>query len=316
MRSSRGRARSRSRSGPRGERAPPDFVHPVVHLPERALGGRRLGRLGGALGIGWMSRSGKWRKANSSLPAIWSRIRRTIGYAAVQYGHWKSPYIDQLELGPLGTVDVVLGGEWGRQFASWGGVDRRLAAVNDIEILIVLVAAAIVLVRLADAISIPYPIVLVLGGLANRLHPRRPDPRAASPRSSSWSSCRRCCSPRGTGPRPGSFAPSSCRSPGSCSGLTLATMVRGRGGRRRRSSPASTGPRPSCWERSSPRRTPSRRSPPSSGSESRTGVATLVEGESMVNDAVALVSLQGGPRRRRERDAHRGEAILDDLVLG
>ncbi len=38
--------------------------------------------------------------------------------------------------------------------------------MNDIEILIALVAAAIVLVRLADAISIPYPIVLVLGGLA------------------------------------------------------------------------------------------------------------------------------------------------------
>jgi len=37
--------------------------------------------------------------------------------------------------------------------------------VNDIEILIALVAAAIVLVRLADAVSIPYPIVLVLGGL-------------------------------------------------------------------------------------------------------------------------------------------------------
>jgi monovalent cation/hydrogen antiporter len=38
--------------------------------------------------------------------------------------------------------------------------------VNDIEILIALVAAAIFLVRLADAISVPYPIVLVLGGLA------------------------------------------------------------------------------------------------------------------------------------------------------
>jgi Na+/H+ antiporter len=37
--------------------------------------------------------------------------------------------------------------------------------VNDIEILIALVAAAIFLVRLADAISVPYPIVLVLGGL-------------------------------------------------------------------------------------------------------------------------------------------------------
>ncbi len=38
--------------------------------------------------------------------------------------------------------------------------------MNDIETLIALVAAAIVLVRLADAVSIPYPIVLVLGGLA------------------------------------------------------------------------------------------------------------------------------------------------------
>jgi Na+/H+ antiporter len=37
--------------------------------------------------------------------------------------------------------------------------------VNDIEILIALVAVAIVLVRLADLVSIPYPIVLVLGGL-------------------------------------------------------------------------------------------------------------------------------------------------------
>ncbi len=37
--------------------------------------------------------------------------------------------------------------------------------MNDIETLIVLVAAAIVLVRIADVIAIPYPIVLVLGGL-------------------------------------------------------------------------------------------------------------------------------------------------------
>jgi Na+/H+ antiporter len=37
--------------------------------------------------------------------------------------------------------------------------------VNDIETLIVLLAVALVLVRLADLVSIPYPIVLVLGGL-------------------------------------------------------------------------------------------------------------------------------------------------------
>jgi monovalent cation/hydrogen antiporter len=46
---------------------------------------------------------------------------------------------------------------------SVGGSYAR--AVNDIETLIALVAAAIVLVRLADRIAIPYPIVLVLGGL-------------------------------------------------------------------------------------------------------------------------------------------------------
>lgn len=37
--------------------------------------------------------------------------------------------------------------------------------MNDIESLIVLVAVALVLVRLADLVAIPYPIVLVLGGL-------------------------------------------------------------------------------------------------------------------------------------------------------
>jgi monovalent cation/hydrogen antiporter len=47
--------------------------------------------------------------------------------------------------------------------------------VNDIETLIALVAAAIVFVRLADAISIPYPIVLVLGGLGIGFIPGGPN---------------------------------------------------------------------------------------------------------------------------------------------
>jgi Na+/H+ antiporter len=38
--------------------------------------------------------------------------------------------------------------------------------MNDIEVLIALVAVAVVLVRFADAVAIPYPIVLVIGGLA------------------------------------------------------------------------------------------------------------------------------------------------------
>lgn len=47
--------------------------------------------------------------------------------------------------------------------------------MNDIEVLIALVAVAAVLVRLADLVSIPYPIVLVLGGLAIGFLPGGPD---------------------------------------------------------------------------------------------------------------------------------------------
>ncbi|MGH2983262.1 MAG: cation:proton antiporter, partial [Solirubrobacterales bacterium] len=43
--------------------------------------------------------------------------------------------------------------------------------MNDIELLIALVGAAAVLVWIADAIAIPYPIVLVLGGLGIGLIP-------------------------------------------------------------------------------------------------------------------------------------------------
>jgi monovalent cation/hydrogen antiporter len=47
--------------------------------------------------------------------------------------------------------------------------------LGDIEFLILLLAAAAVLVRLADLISVPYPIVLVLGGLAIGLVHGLPD---------------------------------------------------------------------------------------------------------------------------------------------
>jgi monovalent cation/hydrogen antiporter len=49
------------------------------------------------------------------------------------------------------------------------------ASVSEIEVLIVLVAVAALLVRLADLASIPYPIVLVLGGLALGFLPGGPD---------------------------------------------------------------------------------------------------------------------------------------------
>ena len=47
--------------------------------------------------------------------------------------------------------------------------------MNDIELLIALVAIAAVLVRFADAVAIPYPIVLVLGGLGIGLMPGGPE---------------------------------------------------------------------------------------------------------------------------------------------
>jgi monovalent cation/hydrogen antiporter len=47
--------------------------------------------------------------------------------------------------------------------------------MNDIETLIALVAAAVVLVRIADVIAIPYPIVLVLGGLGIGFIPGGPN---------------------------------------------------------------------------------------------------------------------------------------------
>ncbi|HET8976255.1 MAG TPA: cation:proton antiporter, partial [Solirubrobacterales bacterium] len=46
--------------------------------------------------------------------------------------------------------------------------------MNDIELVIALVAAAAVLVRLADSIGIPYPIVLVIGGVAIAFIPGEP----------------------------------------------------------------------------------------------------------------------------------------------
>jgi CPA1 family monovalent cation:H+ antiporter len=46
--------------------------------------------------------------------------------------------------------------------------------VGDIEFLPLLLLAAAVLVRLAQSISIPYPIVLVVGGLAIGLVPGLP----------------------------------------------------------------------------------------------------------------------------------------------
>ena len=54
--------------------------------------------------------------------------------------------------------------------------DPRVAcALDDIEFVILLLGAAAILVRLAESIAVPYPIVLVVGGLAIGLVPGLPD---------------------------------------------------------------------------------------------------------------------------------------------
>jgi CPA1 family monovalent cation:H+ antiporter len=60
--------------------------------------------------------------------------------------------------------------------AGIGSRDPRVpCALGDIEFLLLLLLAAAVLVRLADSIAVPYPIVLVVGGLAIGFVPRLPD---------------------------------------------------------------------------------------------------------------------------------------------
>ena len=61
--------------------------------------------------------------------------------------------------------------------------------MNEIEYLIFLLGAAALLAQLARALNVPYPIFLVLGGLAIGFVPGLPDVQIPLRRSSS-SSCR------------------------------------------------------------------------------------------------------------------------------
>src|SRR5215212_3632548 len=60
--------------------------------------------------------------------------------------------------------------------SSGTGRDPRVQpALGDIEFLLLLLLAAALFVRLAELISVPYPIVLVVGGLAIGFVPGLPD---------------------------------------------------------------------------------------------------------------------------------------------
>src|SRR4051812_12551545 len=111
---------------------------------------------------GCTSGSGRWRNTNRSRPSKRSRTRRTIDCAAVQYGHWKSPYMTSssgASYGPATWSEESTGG------VSTGHDPRLRAGVANLELLFALLFGAVLLVRVADHVGIPYPIVLVVGGL-------------------------------------------------------------------------------------------------------------------------------------------------------
>ena len=185
--------------------------------------------------------------------------------------------------------------------------------MNDIEILIALVAASIVLVRIADALSIPYPIVLVLGGLAAGFLPGvptiqlQPDivflvflpPLLQS--AGYWASPRELLA---------EVVPLSWL----VIGLTLATMVA--------VAAIAQAVIPSInWAEGFVLGAIVAPTDPVSAITTfqRVGVtdrvATLVEGESMINDAVALVSYKVAVVAVVSGTLTAGEAI-DDLVVG
>ena len=185
--------------------------------------------------------------------------------------------------------------------------------MNDIETLITLVAAAIVLVRLADAISIPYPIVLVLGGLGIGFIPGGPNlelepdvvflvflpPILQS--AGYWSSLRELRA---------QLIPLTWL----VLGLTLVTMVA--------VAVVAQAVIPSInWAEAFVLGAIVAPTDPVSAIATfqRLGisvrVATLVEGESMINDAVALVSYKVA-LIAVVSGAFTADTVLDDLIIG
>jgi monovalent cation/hydrogen antiporter len=185
--------------------------------------------------------------------------------------------------------------------------------VNDIETLIALVAAAIVLVRFADLVAIPYPIVLVLGGLGIGFIPGGPslelDPDVVFlvflppilQSAGYWASPKELRS---------ELLPLTWL----VLGLSLATMVA--------VAVAAQYVIPSInWAEAFVLGAIVAPTDPVSAIATfekigvRDRVAALVEGESMVNDAVALVSYKVA-LAALVSGAFTAETVVDDLILG
>ncbi len=194
------------------------------------------------------------------------------------------------------------------------------------EIAVLLVGLAVtvlVVTALADRIDVPAPLVLVVAGVGVSFVPGVPR-SSWSPRWCCSGCCRRCSTPPRSRPRWSTSTRTGarsccCRSASSCSPPSAWP--------RSCTSwcPASAGPRPSRSARSWPHRTPWPRPPIGRRIGLPRRVVTILEGESLLNDATALVSLRtaiaaarhhhglgGGPRlrRRRGRWGARGRGVL------
>ena len=163
--------------------------------------------------------------------------------------------------------------------------------MNELEFLFVLLVAAAGLVRVADLIRVPYPIVLVLGGLAIGFIPGLPDVELA-PDVVFLVFLPPLLVAAGYYASPQELLAEN----GALAHLSLAAGagddVRASPSSRTSSSTGCRGRAPSCSARSSRPPTPSPRSPPSARARVPERVRLIVEGEAMINDATALVAFR------------------------
>ena len=215
-----------------------------------------------------------------------------------------------------------------------GSSGRRLAArrlgsqgVDGAEVLVFLLVAVALLAGAGLRFNVPYPIVLVVGGLRARPRPRAAGRRSSTRTSCSSRSCRRCCTRRRSRRRRTSCAPTSCRSAVLAIGLVLVTVVAvaavahwvagvpWAAGVRARCGARPDRPGVGGRDRAAPRRAAAQ-------------IETVLEGEALVNDGTGADRVQdrarGGRRRpllgagevgevrarrgRRDRDRPRGRA--------
>ena len=169
------------------------------------------------------------------------------------------------------------------------GRDPRLMDISPIELVLGLFVVAVFLAYVARRIGVAYPILLVLGGLVLGFVPGRARRSSSTRTSSSCCSCRRSCS----GPATRRRSATSRRTPGRSAcwrSVSCCSRRSSSGSWPSRSSRASTSARRS--------RSGAIVAPPDAVAATaifrRLGVprriVTILEGESLINDATALIA--------------------------